>query len=268
MNNSLNLFKAYLKFRKQSVNAHGLHSPFVYNLATQCLYDRSSYADYKILKEYNKALLKDHTLINMHDLGAGSRKLSNPKRTVKQIARISGSSYADMKLYYRLARYFKPENILELGTSLGKSALAFSLGAPQAVVKTLEGDPVVAKTASKYLQTFNRKNIQVVHTDFDAYLQDLPKTKPVFDMVILDGNHRLKPTLQYFESLLPYLHENSIVIVDDIYWSKEMTAAWQALQKHPQVFQTVDVFHFGLLFFRKGQFKQHFKINLHTLNLF
>jgi hypothetical protein len=38
----------------------------------------------------------------------------------------------------------------------------------------------------------------------------------------------MQPTVDYVKQLLPYLHNNSVVILDDIYWSKEMQQAWQA----------------------------------------
>jgi hypothetical protein len=41
-----------------------------------------------------------------------------------------------------------------------------------------------------------------------------------------------------------------------------MKQAWQELIKHPVARQSVDTFHFGMLFFRKEQFKQNFKIRI------
>jgi len=268
MNNTLNLFKDYIKFRINSVNAHGLHSPFIYNLATRCLYDKTKYEDYQLLKKYQNQLLKNTEIITVTDLGAGSRKLKNNKRQVKDIAKVAGSSFYDMKLYYRLAAYFKPLSILELGTSLGKATFSFSLGAPEADIISVEGDPNIARIAKQLLTQNNRFNVKIINSDFDTYLQSLNKKSNKFDLILMDGNHRLQPTISYFEKLLPYIHQNSVVIIDDIYWSQEMKKAWDILKIHPSVYQTVDVFHFGMLFFRKQQFKQDFKINLHTLNWF
>ena len=33
-------FKSYLKFLLKSTNEHGVHSPFVYNFVTRCLYNK------------------------------------------------------------------------------------------------------------------------------------------------------------------------------------------------------------------------------------
>ncbi len=258
----------YLKFKQQAVNLHGLHSPFVYNLATKCLYDKTFYDDYRLLKSYHRNLKNNTQILEITDLGAGSRIFKTNKRRVKDMAQIAGSSYAGMKLLYRLAKYFKPGTILELGTSLGKGTYALALGQPEAKIVTVEGDLALANLAKIQLTQTGLTNIEVINDDFDRFLIDLNQTNQTLDLVYLDGNHRFEPTLRYFNLLQKHLHNNSVVVVDDIYWSPEMMRAWEALKQHNHVKQSIDVFYFGLLFFRKEQYEQNFKIDLHTLNLF
>jgi predicted O-methyltransferase YrrM len=81
-------------------------------------------------------------------------------------------------------------------------------------------------------------------------------------MILLDGNHRYKPTIDYFNKIQKHVHNDTIIIVDDIYWSNEMKLAWQTLQNHKNVKQSVDLFYFGMLFFRKEQFPEKFTVRL------
>ncbi len=244
----------------QSVNAHGLHSPFMYNLATQCFYDKTNYPEYKLLKKYYKQLAHDQRIIKVKDLGAGSKKLASENRKVSDISKISGSSYKEMKFLFRLSRYFQPKSVLELGTSLGKSAFSLALGNPNASIITVEGSKSVFDITKEYFEKNHIKNIELINADFDDFINGLTSLK--FDFIYLDGNHRFKPTLNYFEKLLPFIHNDTIVLLDDIYWSNEMKTAWIQLKKHPQVRQSIDTFHYGFLFFRKEQFSQHFYIRL------
>ncbi len=240
----------------------------MYRLATQCFYDKNKYPEYRLLKNYHKCLLRDKTSIEVDDLGAGSRVFHSSKRSIADITKVAGSSVKDMKRLFRLVRYFEPDNILELGTSLGKSAYAMALGNPEASIITVEGDENLVKLTKNQFQKNSINNVEIIHSDFDIYLDKLNQTEQKFDMVMMDGNHRLQPTLWYFDKLQKHLHNDSVVMVDDIYWSEEMKQAWQTLKTHPNVKQSIDTFYFGLLFFRKEQYPQDFVINLDSLNLF
>jgi len=234
----------------------------------QCFYDKTKYSEYRLLKNYHKQLLHNETFIEVNDPGAGSRVFLSEKRSVAGMAKVAGSSVKDMKYLFKLVRYFKPKNILELGTSLGKSAYAMALGNTEAQIITVEGDEKLVKFTKKQFQKTGIDNIEIIHSDFDDYLDKLNQTDRKLDMVVIDGNHRLKPTLRYFKKLQKHLHNDSMVIVDDIYWSEEMKTAWQQLKQYPNVRQSVDTFYFGLLFFRTEQFEQDFMINLDSFNLF
>jgi hypothetical protein len=56
------------------------------------------------------------------------------------------------------------------------------------------------------------------------------------------------------------VHENTLLIFDDIYWSEGMKEAWEIIKAHPQVTVTVDLFWIGLVYFKKGQVKEDFLI--------
>jgi len=66
--------------------------------------------------------------------------------------------------------------------------------------------------------------------------------------------------MRYFELCLAQSHAGSVFVFDDIYWSVDMQRAWQAIQAHPSVTLTIDLFHLGLVFFRDLQPKQHFSL--------
>ncbi|WP_147678562.1 O-methyltransferase [Algibacter pacificus] len=250
----------YFKFLLKSTNQHGVHSPFVYNLVTKCFYDKTKYSDYKTLKNYRKALLNNKKTIAVTDLGAGSQTMTQENRQISQMAKTAGSTYKRTKLLYRLSQYFNPETVLELGTSLGISTSALSLGNPNANITTIEGCPNISEFTKQNFEKFNLKNITLKTGDFNDELNHF-KTN-TFDFVFFDGNHQKQPTLQYFETLIETVHNNSVFIFDDIYWSEDMKAAWELIKKHPKVTVTIDTFFWGFVFFRKEQPKEHFKIRV------
>jgi predicted O-methyltransferase YrrM len=256
------LYKAtqYIKFLIKSSNQHGVHSPFVYNLVTKCFYDNKEYGAYKIILNYKKALLKNNSKIEVKDLGAGSQIMKQQKRSVSKIAKNAGTSNKRAKLLYRLVSYFKFENVLELGTSLGVATHAMSLGNPDAKIITIEGCPDTSEFSKTYLKSQQIKNIDVITGNFNDEIKTLSSNS--FDLVFFDGNHQKEATLHYFETLLQTVNNDSVFIFDDIYWSKGMTEAWETIKQHPKVTVTIDTFFWGFVFFRKEQEKEHFTIRV------
>lgn len=250
--------KQYIKFLKKSTNQHGVHSPFVYNLVTKCFYDSKSYPEYKQLEAYRNHLLATKQELEITDLGAGSKVSSKNTRSVKAIASNSGSTLKRSKLLFRLAKYFQVNHILELGTSLGIASNALQLAQPDAQITSIEGCPNISNTAKAHLK--NSEHLKLLIGDFDRHLNTLESES--YDLVFFDGNHNKEATLRYFEKLLPNAHNDTVFIFDDIYWSEDMTAAWEAIKKHPKVTVTVDTFFWGLVFFREEQAEEHFRIRL------
>ena len=256
--------KSYLQFLWHSKNEHAVHSPFVFNLITKCFYDKKSKAEYSILKEYRKALLTNKNSIEVTDFGAGSKVFKSNTREICKIAKTAGISPKRAELLFRIAHYFQPSSILEIGTSLGLATSALSLGSrsvgTKAKITTLEGCPETAKIAQNQFRQFGLTNINSVVTEFNSYLSDFQRSTFDFHLIFFDGNHSKKATLDYFELLLPSITNDSVWIFDDIHWSPEMEEAWKIIKNHPKVKVTIDTFQWGLVFFRREQEKQHFVI--------
>lgn len=250
----------YIKFLFKSTNQHGVHSPFVYQLVTECFYDKTKYEAYLNLSKYRKSLLKNQTKIKVTDLGAGSLVMKHKERIISNIAKNAGTTKKRSQLLYRLTNYFKPKNILELGTSLGIATHAMSLGYKKASITSIEGCPNTFEFTKEHFKKHRIKNTTLNAGDFNIEIEKL--TTNNYDFIFFDGNHQKEATLNYFESLLQTSNNDSVFIFDDIYWSKGMTEAWEIIKQHPKVTVTIDTFFWGFVFFRKEQAKEHFAIRI------
>ncbi len=258
----LQLIKSYLNFLWNSKNEHGVHSPFVFDLITKCFYDKEKYPEYSILKNYRKSLLENYETIKVTDFGAGSRVFKSNTRIINQIAKNAGITPKRAELLFRITEYFKPDTILEIGTSLGLGTSALSLGNKKSKITTLEGCPNTLYLAQKQFEEFGFKNITSINTEFSSYLNNYQLAISNYQLIYFDGNHSKEATLEYFELLLPTINNETVWIFDDIHWSPAMEAAWEVIQKHPKVTVTIDTFQCGLVFFRSEQPKEHFVIRV------
>ncbi|MDG1397644.1 MAG: hypothetical protein P8P88_04595 [Polaribacter sp.] len=64
------------------------------------------------------------------------------------------------------------------------------------------------------------------------------------------------------QSKFTNLTSNDIIIVDGIYSTKKSAEVWQEIIKNKEVQITINLFYFGLIFFRKEQAKEHFRIRV------
>lgn len=254
--------KSYLKYIWHSKNEHGVHSPFVFNLVTQCFYDKKHYLEYESLKSHRKLLIESKSSIEVMDFGVGSKVFKSNKRAINQIAKNAGISTKRAELLFRIVNYFKPEYILEIGTSVGLATAALSLGYKNTKVYSLEGCQKTADVAKTLFQHCGFFNIRVETVEFSDYLKKRTLPNSNFQLIYFDGNHSKPATLEYFELLLPTTTNDTVWIFDDIHWSPEMEEAWKILKEHPQVTVTIDTFQWGFVFFRKEQPKEHFVIRI------
>jgi predicted O-methyltransferase YrrM len=252
--------KDYLLHRLKGKTRHGTHSPFVYRLLDKVIYDFAPKKVYNEVENARKALLSDERIINVTDLGAGSHVNNSRQKKVSEIAKNALKPPKLAQLLYRLAADLQPENIIELGTCLGTTSLYLQKAAPKAKLYTLEGCPETANIAAEVFRQAGETHIEQVTGNFDDTLPDVIKKLNKLDFVFVDGNHQKEATLKYFEWCLPKVHENTLLIFDDIYWSEGMKEAWNEIKAHPQVTVTIDLFWIGLVYFKKGQVKEDFLI--------
>ncbi len=250
----------YLWFWLHSGNAHAIHSPFVFQLYTQVICTPIPYYCFENIEDSRTDLLTSTRQLEVQDFGAGSKILSSRKRKVRDIARHSEKSPQLAQLLFRLVNHFQPNTIFDLGTCLGTTTLYLAHARTQATFYTFEGDPNLAALAVERFARFRFTNIHSVVGNLDQTLAETLATIDRLDFVFFDANHRLEPTLRYFEQCLTKAHADSVFVFDDIYWSDEMQQAWQQIKSHPSVTLTIDLFHLGLVFFREKQPVQHFQL--------
>jgi len=181
-------------------NRHGLHSPFVYRLVDEVIYDFSDKKEYRQIEKARKRLLHDRS-------NASSGILKQPKL---------------VRLIYRLIVDRQPQIIVEIG----------------------EGREISELYA------------HVLPADTKFYTPESYPSGISLDLIWISDTN----TLRYFELCLPKVADGTMIIVNDIHCDAKRKEAWVAIKANQQVTATIDLFWIGLVYFRKGQVKEDFKI--------
>lgn len=257
------LAKKYIRYYLTASNGkgHGIHSPFVFNFIEKVLNDRSQYHCYSIIEQERQLLLSNTTVIEVEDFGAGSSVIKTKQRVVKDIAASSLKSKKFSQLLFRIAKYYQCNTILELGTSFGITTSYLAAANNDSTVYTCEGSKNIAAIANKKFSKLQLRNIKLQQGDFENILPKILLELQTIDLAFIDGNHRKEPTINYFLQLIQHAHPSTILIFDDIHWSKGMEAAWLEIQQHPQVTLTIDLFFIGIVIINSNiKVPQHFTI--------
>ena len=262
--NNMNLFliKKTLLYRLVSGHKYGhrIHSPFVFDLICSVFRASSKVPAFKMIEKRRKQLLADSSEITIEDMGAGSKQNASNIRTIQYVARTSATSGKYAHLLYHLVEHYKPETIVEMGTSLGIGTAYLATGNTNAKLITLEGSHSIAEKARETFRVCNLSHVEVVEGNFNQTLSPVLESLKRVDFAFIDGNHTKEATLRYFEQIVPYCTSKSILVFDDISWSEGMNEAWNTIIADECVRVSIDVGKLGIVFFREGIVKQNFVI--------
>ena len=247
---------AYLKYRKTAVSKHGIHSPFVYDLVTKVFLKKKEKYGEDVAEDYRTECILNKESIDVLDLGSGK---SGPRK-IASIAKKVTNTPAHGQLLYRIIKYIKPKKMLELGTSLGITTYYEASACKHEKFISLEGCPQTAAKAVSFFEQ-NKLNVTVRIGDFQNTLLKALQDLEAVDYIFFDGNHQENATVNYFETCIPFITNDTIFIFDDIHWSAEMESAWEKIKMHPKTKMSLDLFHLGIIFFREEQKeREHFVI--------
>ena len=240
---------------------YGIHSPFIYEYVTKVLRDRTVDRKIKKIDELCSELRSEKTKVETTGFGAGSHFGKRDSVSIGNIARLSSIQKKYGNLLYRTVMFFKPKVILELGTSLGIGTLYLALPDGNANIYTIEGSEILSALAMENFSRLKISNIKQSTGEFINVLPGLLDQLTDIDLIFIDGDHREEATIKYFELCLEAVNSESVIIFDDIHWSSGMVKAWERIKKYSNVKLTLDLFRFGLVFFREENYsKQHFRI--------
>jgi hypothetical protein len=261
MNHYIAAARRRLRFFLNAKTRYDLHSPFVAELAAQVLEDRRSFYAFSDIEIARHRWRFDREAIPASNLGAGSLVNAGGPRSAGDILHSSAVDAETGRRLFRLAHWQKPATLLELGTSQGISTAYLASADRQARVFSIEGNPPLAEKAKTHFAELGLENIEVTAGSFEERLPAVLKKMERVDLLFIDGDHRETALLQYARQCAAYRTDDSVFVIADIHWSDEMERGWAQLCALPEVTLSVDLFHFGLLFFKKEfRERQHLAI--------
>lgn len=152
-------------------------------------------------------------------------------------------------LLMRLVRELAPRRCLELGTAFGVSgayqAAALELNGSGSLT-TLEGSSEWAQIAERGFSELGLARVQTLVGPISETFEEAARGGP-FDYAFIDAEHAEEAILGYFDTMLPDLAGEAVVVFDDIDWSEGTWTAWCAVAAHKRVFRSVALGRMGIV---------------------
>lgn len=271
--NKLKQILDFVSFVFNSTNQHGIHSPYLFDFYNQVISDDRKFYDFEKLEAIRRSYLNNHNELDIVELGAGSSYGNNNSKKISSIAKQQLSGAYQLRTLYRLVDWQqnrltkKALNIIELGASLGLSSFYLASPSKKNKVISFEGNPHFIQFIEFQKKELSYKNLELVEGNFDDTFRAFAQSKKKIDLAFIDGNHRKEATIKYFEWSLDIIHNDSILVFDDIHWSDGMKKAWDTIKNHPRVTASIDLYFMGIVFFRDDfQENRHLRIRPSSLS--
>lgn len=129
------------------------------------------------------------------------------------------SGHVQGKILETISCLLQPENILEIGTFTGYSALCLAKGLqPGGVLHTIELREEDADKARSFFSKSLDKNKIVLH--IGNALEIIPQLAEKWDIVFIDADKT--GYIDYYELTLPNLNQNGLIIADNVLFHGEV----------------------------------------------
>ncbi len=255
-----------------NTGGEGIHSPRLFYLVRHILYDTNRLYAWEDIERRREAMLRAPKLVHIEDYGTGI----NREELVSHIAKKSVMRASDAQRLSRVLNYMsgteyvperrRPLRIVELGTSLGlTTAYLASVNSANEVV-TFEGSAEVGMMAELNWQKLGLQRIRLIRGNIDEtlpkYIAQLSEQGETIDFVLMDANHTGEATLRYWDMLRPLLNGDSMVVLDDIRYSRDMYMAWKQIGQDDRVTSTLDLGQMGVVLVYPPLIKRHYRLRM------
>lgn len=244
-------FKNYIKylFCSRHWRGYGVHSPFAFELVTRVIEEKLPYYKYSLVERVRKSQKMSKRTFVMDGRECKLQDLASEN---------VDSAYA--QLLFRLVNKYKARNVVE--TDMRTGIASMYLAAPDSKVKvtTFGRDDALNELALHYMKETGFRNVNIVRGTAEKKLQEVVDELDALDLLFVNDCVNGSDLDDRIGVCMSKTASQTIFVVEGIYANESMTASWKRLQANPRVRVTVDMFRYGLVFFKEDLQKEDYYV--------
>lgn len=223
-----------------------MHSPILYAFCEQVLDDDRHYYAFEEIEAWRAALVQDGRMLDILDLGTGRRMQPITRRTIWSVAEHSLSPPWKGQLLFRTISWWKPDLIVELGTSLGVSTAYLAKAGSRTPVVTIDGAEQLQQLAREGWTALGIQNITSFTAPFTEALLRIPWRDSQRPLIYLDGDHEPAKVQSLLQEIKLLANQPFLIVMDDIRSSTEMWTVWKDCKANFPSGAWLDLFEMGI----------------------
>lgn len=233
----------YFKYYFSASTKYQVHSPFVFEFLSDIFEDDRFYHFFGVIEHYRRNLLgtSDKLLIE------------GEEKSINQLVKKGAIQSKIGEILFKTVHKYKPTTLVEIGDSLGISALYQATPNPHVPLLSLVPNSVIGNTTENYFKRLGTRNVELLAGDIAKNIVNAIQQLKSIDHLFFNGFWGKTTTLSYFEACLAAMPANATFVFKSPYASKETQAFWETIKKHEKVRLSVDIYDLGFLFFRSEQ---------------
>jgi predicted O-methyltransferase YrrM len=219
----------------------GVHSPFVYNLITKVVEEKSSFYAFEEIENFRKELLNQNNPFSII--------------TAKETQSAGYGAFL-----FRMVHFFKSRSIIQIGSSTGVMGLYLAMASQtQTDCYLLEERQGLLQYVREFALARHLNKFHCMEGDYRENLKTLHAALPEADLIFINQ----LPEAMEIETLIglckPLIQKKSILILNDIVKNKKMNRFWRSIKDNPHTRVIVDLYALGIVFFDDKLPKRYYK---------
>jgi len=214
--------------------------------------EKASYYRYNDIERIRKQLRYKEKLFDI--------PVKTTNRTVEDILKQESILPKYGALLFRLTNYFRPQNILQVGPTIGLSTLYLTSYAPGLKCISLENIPAYTSISKWVYANYARTPIDLrtgnLKESLPTALHDLGNV----DFVYFNTPNEQNTNIGLFNECIKFAHKGTVFVFQGIQANRYMRELWEMVCAHPEITVSIDLFSMGIALLNKKIHKRNYTV--------